>query len=160
MQVDHGGLGPPTVNPSHDRNNTSSASRSTNLECYDDYDKILRQFRESLLKIDELMQRPVVPRKPLHLPPSYMKSAPTCPDVTTNSILDSTTCCIQHSENETQQKPPAGAKTSTTAEPPSSTGKSRLIVSSTKFPNPKNCAIFSQITTRTDAPCWFPKKKQ
>jgi hypothetical protein len=162
MQVDHGGLEPPTVNPSHDPNNkTTSASRSTHVECYDDYDEILRQFRESLRKIDELMQeRPVVPWKPLKLPPSYMKFAPTFPDENTDSILDSTTCCIRNSETETQQKPFAGAKTSSTKEPPSSTDKSRLIGSSTKFPDPKNCRIFLQPITRENAPCWFHRESR
>ena len=159
MQVDHGGLEPPTVNPSHVPNNTTtSALRPTHVECYDDYDELLRQFRESLRKFDELMQTPVVPWKPLKLPRRYMKSAPTCPDVNTDSILDSTTCCIRNSENNTQQEPFAEEQTSTPKEAPSSTEKSRLIGSTTKFPDPRNCRIFLQPATRENAPCWFHRE--
>jgi hypothetical protein len=76
VQVDHGGLGPPAVNPSHDPNNTTSASLSTKVECYyDDYDEILRQFRKSLLKIDESMKRLVVPWKPLERTPGNKNAA-------------------------------------------------------------------------------------
>ena len=157
MNSDHGGLGPPMVNSAHDIKYT--APRSTKVEQSEDFDDLMRQFRASLQKIDECLQRNHVPCKPLERTLGNKNAATNCLGVHIDSIVDSsTTCCIKTSENETQQKPPAGAKTSTTKEPPSSTEKSRLIVSSTKYPDPKNCAFFSQITTREDAPCWIHKK--
>jgi hypothetical protein len=60
----------------------------------------------------------------------------------------------QKSDNESQQKPHAEANNKTTKTAPSS----RLIVWPLRFPDPKNCANFSQTTTQEDAPCWFHKK--
>ena len=158
MNSDHGGLGPPMV--THDLKTTNTAPRSTNIKQSEDFDELMRQFRKSLHELDECLQRnDDTLKERLERTLSNTNAAPNCLGEHIDSIIDSsTTCCIKTSENETQQKPPAGAKTSTTKEPPSNTEKSRLIVSSSKFPDPKNCPNFSKIATREEAPCWFHKK--
>jgi hypothetical protein len=104
MNSDHGGFGPPMVNLSQGPSKTTT-TQLTNKEYPDDFAKCMCQFRAKLKEIDKYMQKPSVLWEPLE-----QKSAPTCLNAYTDSILDTTTCCIHNSENETQQKPPAKAK--------------------------------------------------
>jgi hypothetical protein len=156
MSSDHGGSGPPMVDPYHDPNN------STKVECTDDYNELLRKFRESLKELDELMQGTSAPLKILELPSKNCPNQSLDRSNDSMQILSTTDQTIlpspQKSDNERQQEPPAGANKKTTKTAPSSKDKSWLIVRPLRFPDPKNCAIFSQTTTQEDAPCWFHTK--
>jgi hypothetical protein len=117
-------------------------------------------------ELNELKQKMHIPMKKARALCDNHASQ-SCFDPFLDSITDSIPTCgtanltilpsLQKSDSESQQKTPAGVNIKTTETQPSSEDKRRLIVWPVRFPDPKNCAFFSQLITRGDALCWFHK---
>jgi hypothetical protein len=149
MQVDHGGLEPPTVNPKPRTTMGMLLARSrANL-------KKLAEAREKDQQQVEDNSRKITAKLKL----ADRNNKDCCHLLTSPRTAQSTRA--EKRKLVTKNEIPARAQSITPLkEPESSPNKSRLIALSTKFPDPKNCAIFLQHTTQEDAPCWFHKKKK
>jgi hypothetical protein len=151
MQVDHGGLGPPTANQKPqsakdtifallcviDKHLENSEIRQRENDA--DFAKFEKITAEYFAKFGNQNKRGLSP-------PSNKQNN------TLHSAIDTHTK-VQEGRTESDPSPsPSDIPMKSTATSPNS---SRLIVSSTRFPDPKNCAGFLQPTTRENEPCWF-----
>ena len=151
MEIDHGGLGPPTVNakPRCTMSTLLARSRILLKKIRESSEKDKQQTAENFnilektrAKLDKLADRN-------NKDGCYRLTSPRKAHLT----------CAEKRRKITQNALPARAQPITPSKTPQpSPNKSRLIVSSTKFPDPKNCTNFLQPTTRENAPCWFHKE--
>ena len=154
MQVDHGGFGPPTVNPKpHSASDTMVALSCAVDKYLKKEEKRQQEFDEEFKKFEKITSEYFATfgnlNQRVSLTPSNKQNN------TLNSATDTHTKAQEDSKVSAPSRSPTNCLTKSTA---TSTNKSRLVVSSAKFPDPKNCAIFLQPTTREVKPCWFHKE--
>jgi hypothetical protein len=152
MEYDHGGPGPPTVNAKPRCTMSTLLAQSARA--------LLKKIRESSEKdkqqtaeISSILEKTTAKLDKL----ADRNNKDGCYRLTSPRTAHLT--CAQKRRKMTLNAHPARAQLITPSKNSQpSPNKSRLIVSSTKFPDPKNCTIFLQPTTRENAPCWFHKE--
>jgi hypothetical protein len=154
MRVDHGGLGPPLVNKKPcSTTDTIRALIGAIDKHLQDSEKRQRETDDNFKKFEkitaEYFAKFAKQNKRGSMPPSNIQKN------TLLSAIDMRTKAQEDCMESDPSQSPTDSPINSTATSPN---KSRLIVSSTKFPDPTNCAIFSQRTTREEAPCWFHKE--
>ena len=156
MQVDHGGIGPPMANQKPqsakdtilaliciiDKHLEKSEKRKRDDDAdFAEFEKITAEY---FAKFGNQNKRGL-------LPPSNKQNN------TLHSAIDTHTKVQEDRTESAPSTSPSDRPMKSTATSPNS---SRLIVSSSKFPDPKNCAFFWQPTTRENEQCWFHRESR